>query len=285
MKGGTAAKGYTIVEVMIFLAVSGLLFLIAMFTVGNQQSKAEFAQGVRDFQASIDDTVNDIRNGNYPDSAYTCTVTGANAPAPTFASGGAGQGSNSDCTFAGKVLQFRDNDNTAYVYTAAARRLDQSTKIEVSNFTEAKIGVPDSSQLGVYFETFRIQNGIRVRNIYYKKGGPSTAVHAIGFFSSLTNHNLDAQLDNDNATIVIPITNISSTDTEGQARDHINANSANFDANKNPDAVVFCLRQGSNGKRAAVIVGANGNHTATELHIDDVDSAVSGVLGGGTICP
>jgi Tfp pilus assembly protein PilE len=104
-------RGYTIIEVMIFLAVSGALFGAAMSLVSGQQERVRFSQGMRDIDSKIQDVINDVSTGYFPTSKnIKCTNNNASqqlviaAAAPAAANGDVGQ--NKDCILLGKVLHF-----------------------------------------------------------------------------------------------------------------------------------------------------------------------------------
>ncbi len=65
MNRGNRSTGYTIVETMIFLAVSSLMFISAMILINGRQSRAEFIQAVRVFEANLRDVANDVSTGYY----------------------------------------------------------------------------------------------------------------------------------------------------------------------------------------------------------------------------
>lgn len=55
MKGGKSPLGYTVVEVMIVLAVSGIMFLVAANFINGKQQKTSFANGVNEMASRIQD--------------------------------------------------------------------------------------------------------------------------------------------------------------------------------------------------------------------------------------
>lgn len=63
MNGGYQSRGYTIVEVLIFMAVSGLMFVMAVVFVSGKQANAEFRQGLYVVNSDIRSVINDVANG------------------------------------------------------------------------------------------------------------------------------------------------------------------------------------------------------------------------------
>jgi prepilin-type N-terminal cleavage/methylation domain-containing protein len=115
MKGCRQPSGFTVVEVMIVLAVSALLFLAAALMIGGKQNRTGFTTSINDFQAEMQQVANDVINGYYPKfSNFSCTQGSPNTQ-PTIAAGSNNQGTNgglnssdtlSGCTFLGKAVQF-----------------------------------------------------------------------------------------------------------------------------------------------------------------------------------
>lgn len=103
MKRMLASSGYTIVEAMIFLAVSGLLLVSVIALISGEQAKTEFTASIRDFESRMQDVLNDIATGSYPGSTAGCSLAADGSPQ---LSGSANQGTNQACTFVGKAIQF-----------------------------------------------------------------------------------------------------------------------------------------------------------------------------------
>jgi type II secretory pathway pseudopilin PulG len=136
--------GYTILETMIFLAVSSALFVSAMTAVSGQQVKTQFSQSVRDFDTRIRDIVNQVSTGTYEDASMVhCAVNPAGSGVIFSSSGTDQTGKNTDCVFIGKVLQLgitgesTDGQYRLATYTVLGKRLDSVGKV-VSTLTAAQ---------------------------------------------------------------------------------------------------------------------------------------------------
>lgn len=116
------------VEVLIVLAVTGLLLFSAIVLINGRQNKTEFMTGIHDLQQQIQQVVNETASNYYPNNgSFSCSATGGNAP--VISTTGAGQGTNATCVFVGKALRFGDAggagtlDNDTYtVYPLIANR-------------------------------------------------------------------------------------------------------------------------------------------------------------------
>jgi type II secretory pathway pseudopilin PulG len=102
--------GYTILETMIFLAVSAAMFVSAMAFISGRQNRTEFAAAIRDFESTINDVANDVSNGYYSNATndgkqIICDVNNNIVRIQGLISDS--QGANTGCVFIGKALQFR----------------------------------------------------------------------------------------------------------------------------------------------------------------------------------
>lgn len=125
--------GYTVVEIMVVLAITSALFLSAIILFQGQQGRTQFTDAMRDMQSKMQDWGNDVSSGFYPTSTsgYTCTVTGTPPKAVVTSTPGT-LGSNQDCIYIGKVVQFRPNSSTVSAYTIFGNRLDQSDGVSIA---------------------------------------------------------------------------------------------------------------------------------------------------------
>src|SRR5665213_1330579 len=101
MKGGKTPLGYTIVEVMIVLAVSGAMFLVAANFISGKQERTAFTQGVNEMASRIQDVIEQVSDGQYSDIQLNCAFSGGST---TFPSGSNTQGTNTNCVFLGKLV-------------------------------------------------------------------------------------------------------------------------------------------------------------------------------------
>lgn len=112
--------GFTLFEVMITMAVSASMLVVAIVMFGGQQRKVQFAQGVQDIRQTVQDVITSTSTGYFPSSTYTCS---ASLTGPVLGAGGE-QGANKECIFMGKAMHFKDNQ--VDVYPIAGNRVDAS---------------------------------------------------------------------------------------------------------------------------------------------------------------
>lgn len=102
MKGVKQPLGYTIIEVMIVLAISGLMFLIAANFISGKEESTSFTEGTNEFVTDMQSVINQVTDGQYSDISFQCVSSGGTL---SFPSGGS-QGTNPACVFLGKFLYF-----------------------------------------------------------------------------------------------------------------------------------------------------------------------------------
>lgn len=100
-----AADGFTIVEVMIVLAVSGLLLISAIVLINGRQAKTEFTTGINDELSQIQQIITDTTDGYYPNNG-DISCTGNPGVGVVLKSAATKQGTNSGCIYLGSAIQF-----------------------------------------------------------------------------------------------------------------------------------------------------------------------------------
>ena len=98
------AKGFTIIEVMIVLASSGTLLLVALLMIGGQVNKANFLQGQRSIQLDFQNLINQVTSGNFIFPGDISCSANASTGAIAVSSSSSTQGHNVGCIFIGKAI-------------------------------------------------------------------------------------------------------------------------------------------------------------------------------------
>ncbi len=115
--------GFTVIEVIIVLAITGGLFVSAAIMISGRQNRTAFEQAVRKVQSQIQSAIDEVIIGHYPNNGnIQCTATGSG---PDIDAGFNQQGTNGGCIFMGRVIQFgvAGTDPEQYkVYTIAGLR-------------------------------------------------------------------------------------------------------------------------------------------------------------------
>jgi type II secretory pathway pseudopilin PulG len=190
MRRGRNYRGYTIVEVMLFMAISGLMFVLAANFISGKQSKAEFKQGLNDLNSQLQTTINDVSNGFYPsNNSFTCTAGTGVGSDISIVPIAAQQGSNKGCVFLGKVIQIgakdvtRGPDDHAYdVYSVGGRQFrgDPTDPTVPVNFAEAR-----PKPITSITEKNKLSNGMQVIKMFSDSvSNHNEPIQAIGFYGS-----------------------------------------------------------------------------------------------------
>lgn len=106
MKKRGKSQGFTIVESLIVLAISGALFAALALMVSGQQAKARFQSSMTDISSKLQQQINEVGSGFYPDSlGFSCQRSG-NTVGVTFSASGSTQGTNDQCILLGRAIMF-----------------------------------------------------------------------------------------------------------------------------------------------------------------------------------
>ncbi len=138
-----ARAGYTIVEVIIVLAVSSAIFVSAVTATRGRTSKTGFFQTVQDVSSKIQGVSSSIKSGNFNDSDnYSCTLDGTGYPVLTSVA--PGSGINDDCIVLGRALQVFPGDTSRpyiKIYTVLGNRTVGNTGQVVTSTTNLRPAV------------------------------------------------------------------------------------------------------------------------------------------------
>ncbi|MBX4197100.1 hypothetical protein KW801_00905 [Candidatus Saccharibacteria bacterium] len=180
--------GYTIIEVIIFLAVSSALLLVSLIFLSGREGHVRFSQSMRDMQSKVQDWVNDVTDG-FPvatDASYNCQAGGSSV---VINQGARNINSPPTCIFLGKAIQFTDApSNLVYTYSVFGQRLDSSNEL-VSNMRDTApvpaIGLGTNTGDAHLTDIYTINGGAEVKSISGIVNGSAFPSHMAGFYLSL----------------------------------------------------------------------------------------------------
>lgn len=187
------SRGYTVIEVLIVLAVTAGLFASAAIMIAGRQNRTAFEQAVRNVQSQIQAIMEEVAIGHYPNNGdFRCTAT---ASGPSLTAGSADLGTNSDCIFIGKVIQFDvagTDPEQFVVYTLAGLRKVAGGNTEAVNRVEAqpKVIAPSTSQMSVPDRAvvIRLESGLTTYRMWVNDGSTDQDIGAVGFMQSLAKY-------------------------------------------------------------------------------------------------
>ncbi|HSH18092.1 MAG TPA: type II secretion system protein [Candidatus Saccharimonadales bacterium] len=288
MKRGARRAGFTIIETLIVLAITGGMFVSAAVMISGRQASTQFSQGVRDIESQIEQAMNEVSNGYYLSTqAIDCTNTGPNGGPLIRSSGDLDkiQGTNKECTFIGKVMQFAvANDDGSptdperfNIYTVVGIRTTSDLsgteglapakpRLLAREASESTSATPDM------FEDRKLPYGLTVVDMYY---GPdandnSRKIGAVGFTSglgSLSGADVSQQVN----ILAIPTVGNGLHLTKGDGVEAINKELGT--ATTNPDAGVhICLKSGGTKQSARLSIGGSGRQSGVVATITDSEN-------------
>jgi len=263
--------GFTIVETLIVLAVTGGLFVAIATTLSGRQNAAEFTHAIQNAQAYIQQAVDQVSEGFYPNAAnFTCAN---NSGSVQITAGASSQGTNADCVFLGKVIQFGvhgTNPEAYQVYTVAGLRgptVGASSPFQNVNPTVVGVG----GIYGAYSTTRTLEYGLTAA--WVKSGG--TNIGAVGFLTepgSLDAGSGSGYAPGAQQVDLIPLPGTSLNQTPSQAVGDINTRlrdtALTADAPINPSAgVQICLASGTTNQSGLLTIGGAGRQLRVNLAI------------------
>lgn len=277
--------GFTIVETIIFISVTGILLASALLIFNGRIGRAEFTQSVQAFDNQIKSTINEVASGTYPTSPpFSCTVDAVTG-APKIAGTARAQGTNTDCIFLGKVLQpgVGGQDGCAAsalkkctnlnIYTMVGRRALANGEV-VTTLAGANGAQPRLVDLSAANITDYEKLGYNMYVKSIKDLSKNTTIGAIGILQSLGSTTSEAGVNRLNSGIQLlqtwPVASgFPKTQTEIDAA--VNNNAVTFAPGMaNPDkGIVICLLSGTSDQKASITLGSNGGLLTTNVLIGE----------------
>lgn len=188
--------GYTVIEVLIVIAVTSLLFISAVALFAGRRQATAFTQGMHDIDSKMHQYINQVGAGLFPEAgAYSCTTSATNRP--VLSDVASSLGSNADCIFLGKAMQVSAGSDRLYTYTVLGNRTKQVGGEPVTTFSDARPepAVNSSGFVPELVEEYRFVGGAKLKsvnasNIVYWGDAAETikktvASGLVGFYNSL----------------------------------------------------------------------------------------------------
>jgi len=270
MKGGKRPRGFTVVETLIVLAVTGGLFLAIAATLSGRQQRTQFQQSINDIRAQIEQVIGDVGNGFFPSTGtFKCMATGGGI---VINSGTVGQGENTGCVFLGKAMQFQisGTDPEEYdVFTIAGLQRTSSGQ-EVTTYAQAQpLAIsPSTSHPSIpdAVDKRTLQYGLTT--LWARYGVANTPIGAVAFTTSLASYNGNSLVSGAQQTNVIPITGSSLNVTQQAAAEEINTQLASSPINPT-GGIHICFVSGGSNQSGLITIGSNGRQLSVTLDIKD----------------
>lgn len=273
--GDSQNLGFTIVEVMIVLAVTGALFVSAAVLISGRTAKTQFEQSINQMTGQIRQQINDVASGYYPNRDNFACAKNAAGNGVAITAGTNAQGTNADCIFLGKALHFgaTNADIQRYTIFPVAGLRTTSTGDEVTSIAAANPNViypaAPNTNAPNGTDTTPLQYGLKVSKMYYN-GNQSLTTGVVAFLTSLGQYNGTELVSGSSQVSMLPILNTTIGEDTGTTAAKINSNivsSANAFATP-AQSVSICFDSGTTEQSGLVeIGGGNGRQLSVTLTI------------------
>jgi len=277
MKRGLGSQGgYTIIEVIIFLAVSSALMASAVYLFQGRIPRTQFVNSVNELDSKLRDTMNEVVNGYYPsDGNVSCNGAAAQE-----------QGRNEDCLFLGRTVQFgpgiggcsisspgEECDKIA-LYTISGTRLQVSGD-PAESLKEAQPQLISSGSAAPL--TASIGYGTYITKAFYNSGVGRIPVSGVSFVQSFgTGTNADKSLKGAQQVSLVAMQgtlgeNMVAGDPAGfiSKAAGVSGTIANG-TNSVGEGVFVCL---AGGKNQYAIIGIGGDNRSVATNVQILDKA------------
>lgn len=217
--------------------------------MSGQQGTAEFNQGIRNYEAQIQNVISETSNGFYR-TEFTCNAPAMGEP---MTGGGSAPGANEGCVFAGKLL-FPKASETKVLTLIGRQFAPGSTSVAAATLAETDPTVlPAAMDL-----TTQHSFGLQVRRIVRLDTG--SEIGAFGFIVP-TAGGVSAGNSPDSVSGVRLYGIVSSTIASSSRASISGAVSGLANLQPMPGGIKICLR-GGNDDRAEITVGTGNSQTS-----------------------
>lgn len=226
-------SGFTIVETLIVLAITGVLFVSIIGITSGRQSKTQFNQAATSIRAEIEQIIGEVQSGYYPNVTTN-------------------QGQNKDFVTVGKVMQFGrglGTDPERYgVYSLITQR-------DAKNIGEAPVTTVEAAT-----QTAPLKFGLTTK--WMRVGGTTTNIGAVGFVTYFTERSNNL-LYGSETTQVVPIESSDLESVDTNLGPHL---VASYNRSNPPGGVQVCF-DGGMGQSALVTIGGSSRANSVTLAI------------------
>jgi hypothetical protein len=264
------SAGFTIVETMIVLAVTGILFVTIVVTWTGRQHKNEFSTASNEIRSRIQQVITDVQNGRFPDKAnFSCSSGGVNL---ALGSGAQAQGTNVNCVYLGKVMQFGyKNSNPEQFRVFSVAGLRNQTDFADQRATVLAAATQNLNMNNDLVEAGNLLYGLSVSQMKVLDAGTWKNVMAVGFLSRNGSKDQLGNMNSGNQQIDLYAVDgdVTTVDTSGtKPADRLNSSlatgSPKYYVN---EPVKICFKSGGTDQYALVTLGTDNRQLSPEMQV------------------
>ncbi|MCA1807824.1 MAG: hypothetical protein LC687_08275 [Actinobacteria bacterium] len=253
-------SGYTLLETLIFIVISGFILVSAVALFNGRQEQVQYRQSVRELDGRILTTINDVSNGYFPDAQFSCSKdeSSDNLVIKTITSDPDDQqGSREDCVFAGKALVYDARDQLAIHSIAAARSALGAPATLLSPDTKL-------TDIGAIAQDYQLAWGVEIEKMVVSNNpNDSAASNDISYFAYLSDlgksSSASSNLESGQQAIRLY------TSTGNLPSTTIHSDLVPLNAN---EAIYLCLTADFVNQKAVIILGEDGRQLSTSINQD-----------------
>lgn len=269
------ASGFTILETIIVLVVTMALMAGAFTLFSEKVPRTQFASAVNEFDTKLRSVYNDVTTGYYPQtSTLTCKTTG-------FTGDVSQQGTNEDCVFLGKVIEFgpgagcnmaaavenRNGCNQMKVYTTFGNTKSAgkiSTTLAEANPRLMGTGLGNSDP-----DTYKLGYGLYVTRVRLGTGLGGGVNYSVGYLQTFGTRLLGGGTGSEVAgTPQVQLLPMATGNWPAEADFITDAQARIGTASPNPEnGVRICLASEAIKQYAVITIGEGGRTSASKIEI------------------
>ncbi len=291
---GTLDSGYTIIEVMIFLAISSVVFLFAVEFINGKQSQVEFSQGMANIKLQLQQVASNVVNGSFSERAnFSCSSGSTNANQQTTLvfnnTVSNTQGSNGGCMLIGYGVQYdvQGTNGSGYAIVPVAVSRVNSSGQPTSSLSEA-VPTPITADLfgtgsaGIdLVQSGNLEYGIQVTKMYWVNNAVSppsyNPIDGFAIFYNVASNNPSNNSSSSVQSVSLYKTGLTApAPTEKVTGSSVNPFSwyitqiQSSDRLPSNDQIIICFNgAGSSSQKASIVLGSSGNQMAATMHLID----------------
>ncbi len=269
-------RGYTLIEVILFLTISSALIVVALAGFSTRNRTVQFSQSMRDLEGAIKSVANDVTDGAF---GNVNTVCADGNPGMNIS---AGTTTIKNCIFMGKIITFGlAGDTSAYrVYTVVgSKALSEDTR-DITAGGTSRIGavkptlvVPHSGAYSVTGVDLTSRGSLAYGTTYDTSAAASTSA-TLGFLNGLKELNFQVVPVTINKTLIDPGSTLNDEAKQAQlieaalytsTMNTISPTSAYYG---NPSPQYFCFQRADGRQQAQIVVGRKNDKLSVDLEFD-----------------
>ncbi len=260
MERARKQRGFTIIEVLIVLAVTAAMFLLVVLSINGKQDTAEFQQSINDIRSRLQQEIDQVAAGEYANTGnFTCDGTSG---VLVITAGTNIRGSNNGCVYLGKVLQFgvqKTNPQQFITYTIAGLQSNTGTLASAKPAVVIPTGAPNPSY---YYTTNELHYGLNVVSM----SSNGTNIGAVAFISSLGQFSGGQLLSGSQTVDLIPVSATALNASPATSILAINKHLASSPVNPS-NGVKICFASGGTKQSGLITIGGGGQQLTIALKI------------------